>query len=140
MCITQYVNANPIQGLAYCDQALRLFRETDDRQGLAHCLMHQMTPSQFDTEVGAPGDILQLAHGVDLALQLVRDMSWRAGEAEILACLAECLAAAMAISDDINHHFALTLAHWMLGAVGIRRVRSARHGQQPGWRGLALDP
>jgi tetratricopeptide (TPR) repeat protein len=58
--VTSYVGGNILQGVAHCEQAVALFRQTGDRQGLIYSLIHLTLRAQFDTEVSDPVDLADL--------------------------------------------------------------------------------
>jgi len=107
------------------EQAEALFRQVDDRRGLASCLANLVTAGgtfESDTVVA-----VSLMRGEE-ALTLAREMEQRSAEAYVLCTLAQCLGAhgeyaraialikeGLQIAESIEHRQWMTFAHWQLG-------------------------
>jgi len=117
----------------YYAQAATLFRALDDRHGLISCLCNkQMLGASyvFDTAACPIIDMAASLHDAEQALQLARQLDWRAGEASVLMYMglalgprgayARAIDAAqrcITIATEIEHrHWAMT-GHWTLGAI-----------------------
>ncbi|MCC7355788.1 MAG: hypothetical protein IT330_18755 [Anaerolineae bacterium] len=124
--LASYLSGDLAQGTAYFDRAIALFRELDDRQGLASSLtsmtLRGLTP-QTNVFVPSAATLSEAAQDGETALQIVREIGWRSGEAFTLFALAfcfggsgnyaralDCAWGSLAIAEEIGHH------QWMAGA------------------------
>jgi DNA-binding NarL/FixJ family response regulator len=114
-------------------QAATILRALNDRQGLIWCLSNmQMLGAAyvFDTTACPLIDLAGCLHDADEALQLARQIDWRAGEASVLmytglalgprGAYARAIAAAqqcIAIATEIEHRHWAMAGHWTLGAI-----------------------
>src|SRR5260370_37520520 len=94
--MTATLGGDLLQGTAYYQQAIVLFQELDDRQGLASSLATLMVLGEgggyeIETMVPAPTSFAQSLHYGELALQTARDIGQRAAEAYALFALAQYL-------------------------------------------------
>jgi predicted ATPase/DNA-binding NarL/FixJ family response regulator len=122
-----------VSAARYYEQAARILRALDDRQGLVWCLSNmQMLGAAyvFDTTACPLIDLAACLHDADEALQLARQIDWRAGEASVLmytglalgprGAYARAIEAAqqcIAIATEIEHRHWAMAGHWTLGAI-----------------------
>jgi tetratricopeptide (TPR) repeat protein len=118
----------------YLEQAVALFRELDDRQGLASSLPTLMlsAPSYFTelsvTASAGLSETLSLVREGEAALQIARDIGYRSGEAYAMIELTNCLGAlgeyaralahgqeGLRVAEEIEHRQWTTGGHCMLG-------------------------
>src|SRR5260370_1889907 len=120
--MTATLGGDLLQGTAYYQQAIVLFQELDDRQGLASSLATLMVLGEgggyeTDTMVPAPTSFAESLHFGELALQTARDIGQRSAEAYALFALAQYLGphgeysrafelvqVGLALSEQIEHH------------------------------------
>lgn len=118
------------QSLDHYGRAAALFRELDDRRGLASVLamMAQVSaPAGDEVLVPAVPDLDQYVREGERAVQLAREIGWRAGEAFAWLSLAQCLGAqglyaraleaarsGLALAEEIEHHNWRVHAHLSL--------------------------
>ncbi len=114
-------------------RAITIFRQTGDQPGLISSLsMLTGCAWNYSTNAAVPArlSLLECTNAGNEALQLARDISWRAGEAYALICLSWCLGAhgdyrnalhnaqtSLSIAEAIEHRQWMTAAHWSLGAI-----------------------
>jgi tetratricopeptide (TPR) repeat protein len=124
-----------LQASAYYQQAVTLFRELDDRQGLASSLTTLMMLGEgggyeTGTMVPATTSFADSIHFGELALETAREIGQRSAEAYALFALAqymgphgeytrvlEAAKASLTIAKQIEHRQWLTSAHWQLGVL-----------------------
>lgn len=122
--------ADAVLAKRYCERAIPLFRQIDDRQGQVHSLMHSLLPILSDTEVTVPLEVQQLLRAGETALDIAREMDWRAGESMVMGNLAECLIPlgeysaafhylqdARAIAEELGHREGIAVTGWMQGQI-----------------------
>jgi DNA-binding CsgD family transcriptional regulator len=112
-------------------QALERYRDLDDRRGVVVCLM-RLTGSgpalNTDFLVPARTSLDECIASGEQAVELAREIGWRAREAEALGWLSLCLGArgeygralararaCIALADDIGHQEALLHGHGAMG-------------------------
>jgi DNA-binding CsgD family transcriptional regulator/tetratricopeptide (TPR) repeat protein len=133
--MASYIGGDLIGGTDYYKRAVALFREIDDRQGLASSLATLTMRGgtyQSSTVITASRDLVEAARDGEEALLIARDIGWRVGEAHALIVLGFCLGAqgeytralelereALAISEDIEHRQWMTYAYCGLGALHL---------------------
>jgi tetratricopeptide (TPR) repeat protein len=114
-------------------RAIAIFRQIGERSGLISSLsMLTGCAWNYSTNTAVPAalSLLECTSAGKEALQLARDISWRAGEAYALICLSWCLGAygdyghalhnaqtSLGIAEGIEHRQWMTAAHWSLGAI-----------------------
>src|SRR5262249_49575137 len=86
-----YMLGDLIQGAAYCEQAVPILRELDDRPGLVNALTSLSLRPRFETEVMGQIDLYQLAELSETALDIARSCDYRKGEPHALGRGALCL-------------------------------------------------
>ncbi len=133
--MASYLGGDLTGGTAYYQRAVTLFRELDDRQGLASSLATLTLRGgayQTSTMIAASRDLVEAASEGEEALRIARAMEWRAGEAFALIFLGFCVGAhgdytralnlerdALVIAEDIEHRQWMTAAYCALGAVHL---------------------
>src|SRR5260370_27762087 len=133
--MTNSLGGDLLQASVYYQQAVALFQELDDRQGLASSVTTLMVLGEgggyeTDTMVSATTSFAESLHFGELALQTARDIGQRSAEAYALFALAQYLGqrgeyaravemaqASLALSEQIEHRQWLTAAHWQLGVL-----------------------
>ena len=122
-----------LQGTAHCQQAVALFRELDDRQGLTSSLATVVWAcGGYETETMVPPAV-SFAEARSLgeqALKIAREIGQRSAEIYALCALGECLGPrgeyasalqmaheGLALAEQIEHHQWMTNGHWVLGAL-----------------------
>jgi DNA-binding CsgD family transcriptional regulator len=119
------------RGADYYERAIRLYRELDDRRGLSTSLAMLAPLGTFHSLVPivlAPGSRPRPAGEAEEAVQIARDIGWRAGEAFVLAQLTYAVVArgeysaalsmartALAIAEEIEHQQWIAHAQMSLG-------------------------
>jgi DNA-binding CsgD family transcriptional regulator/Flp pilus assembly protein TadD len=127
------LSSDLIQGTSYCQQAIVLLRELDDRQRLISSLVTLMLcGGSYQTETVVPtavGFVESLHHG-ELALKIAGEIGQRSDEAYTLIHMAMCLGPrgeyaralevaqrGLAIAEEIEHRLWMTAGHRALGAL-----------------------
>jgi DNA-binding CsgD family transcriptional regulator len=124
-----------VQSAAYCEHASTLFRSLDDRQGLASSLALLSfcgNSCYVDTDTLVPAAMSEaesITYG-EQAVQIAREIGWRAGESLTLSLAGhsptvqgrygEALAmiqCALGIAQEIEHQQWICLAHRYLGGL-----------------------
>lgn len=152
LAVTLFVSGDFIGGTTYYEQAMSLFRELDDRQGLVSCLaaLSWRWPSyQADTMVSAASFDEVVREG-EAALQLAREIDWQSGVAYTRLLLGLNLGAAgdyarslelirggLEIAREIEHRQWMAVAHFSLGAVYLDLL-AVSEAQKQLEQGLAL--
>jgi DNA-binding CsgD family transcriptional regulator len=133
MGTTSIMIGDVISATGYYERAAALLRELDDRQGLIWCLSNYLMSGAsyvFDTAACPPIELGACFRAADEALQLARQLGWRAGEASALmysglglgprgqfmraiGAARQCLE----IATEIEHRQWAMAAHWTLGAL-----------------------
>ncbi len=126
--LDSYILGEVVQGAAYCEQAMPILRELDDRQGLVNTARFLSMRPRFDTEVMGEIDLHQLTSLSETALEIARSCDYRAGEATALQEGAVCLCrtgeygrglaylrGALSIAEEIEHRELLTSVHLAWG-------------------------
>jgi tetratricopeptide (TPR) repeat protein len=124
-----------VQATAYFEEAVALFRELDDRQALSSSLATRIVLGwAYRTETMVPGaaDLAACARDGEMALEIARDIGWRAGEAYALLELGYYLGphgdyaralgyarAGLEVAQDIEHRQWMTGAYCALGALHL---------------------
>jgi DNA-binding CsgD family transcriptional regulator len=140
--LDSYVLGEVLQGVAYCEQAVPIQRELDDRQGLVNTMTTLCMRPRFDTEVMGEIDLYQLAKQSETALEIAQSCDYRVGEAAALhegaVCLCrageygrglEYLRRALSIAEEIEHRELLVSVHHALGSelyLGLLAFAEAR--------------
>lgn len=122
-----------VQATAYFEEAVALFRELDDRQALSSSLATRIVRGwayRTETMVSGAADLAECASDAETALEIARDIGWRAGEAYALLELGYCLGpqgnyaralefarAGLDVAEDIQHRQWMTGAYCALGAL-----------------------
>jgi DNA-binding CsgD family transcriptional regulator len=122
-----------VQGTAYCQQAVDLFRELDDRQGLASglTLLAELGGIyQGETMVPATISFAESLHFGEQALKIAREIGQRSAEAYTLLSLCHYLGphgeyaralemaqAGLALAEQIEHRQWITFGYWILGTL-----------------------
>ena len=130
---THIMIGDVVSAARYYRRAARLLHALDDRQGLIWCLSNtQMLGASyvFDTTACPIIGLAACLHDADEALQLARQIDWRAGEASVLmytglalgprGAYARAIEAAqqcIAIATEIEHRHWAMAGHWTLGAI-----------------------
>ena len=133
--MASYLGGDLIGGTDYYERAVALFRELDDRQGLASSLATLTMRGgthQSSTMIAASRDLIEAAREGEEALAIARDIDWRVGEAHALIVLGFCIGArgeyvralelvrdALAIAEEIEHRQWMTHAYCALGALHL---------------------
>ena len=132
--MAHYMIGDMPQSLVCYSRAIDLFRELDHRRGLVSSLsMSSMVMrATFTVEVPPETDPAQCLPLAESAVQLAREIGWRAGESHALLALGQNLlhqghygAALAAIRDglsvavEIEHPLWTTYAHWALGLLHL---------------------
>lgn len=124
------LNSDLIQSHSYYQRAIHMARELGDRQemssGLA-CLALCTASYHQNLEV-TPISLREAAQAAEEAVEVAREIGWRAGEAYAAFMLAMCLGpqgeyaraleaarCSLAVAEDIEHHQWLIGAHAALG-------------------------
>jgi tetratricopeptide (TPR) repeat protein len=151
--ITSFMGGNLSAGAAYYKEAIPLFRQLDDRQGLANSLMTLGMCGRsymFITEDAPITDFDSAYQLLQEALELTRQIGWRAGEATALIYLGHVLASrgdyaealscaqgAIEAAEDIGHQVWLASAHFLLGALYLDML-AVEEARQVAERGLSI--
>jgi DNA-binding CsgD family transcriptional regulator len=130
---TSIMIGDVVAATGYYERAIVLLRELDDRQGLIWCLSNYLMSGAsyvFDTAACPPIDLAACVRAADEALQLARQLGWRAGEASVLMYsglglgprgqFTRAIGAArlcLEIATEIEHRQWALAAHWTLGAL-----------------------
>jgi adenylate cyclase len=132
--MTSYVVGDMVKSDAYYHQALDLYRELKDAHGLATALGAHATNLDYLSETVLINAERQSRCEEDglRALDMARDLGWRAGEAYDLLGLGACLVlrgeygrsleysqASLRLALEIEHHQWMTAAHAGLGALYV---------------------
>lgn len=150
--IACYMAGDMQQSLAYYERAVALFREMDNRRGLVSSLamMSMVIRATFTVEVPPGADMAQCVPLAQSAVQVAREIGWRAGESHALLALGQNLChqgqyaaalhaaqAGLAVATEIDHSLWMTYAHWALGLIHLDLLDLAQ-AQQHLERSLAL--
>jgi len=122
-----------IQGTTYCQQAIVLLRELDDRQRLISSLVTlMMCGGVYETGTVVPAAVgfADSLHFGEQALKIAGEIGQRSDEAHTLIQMAMCLGPrgeyaralemaqrGLAIAEEIEHRQWMTVGHWALGAL-----------------------
>src|SRR6266705_736594 len=122
-----------IQGTTYCQQAIVLLRELDDRQRLISSLVTlMMCGGVYETGTLVPATVgfADSLHFGEQALKIAGEIGQRSDEAHTLIQMAMCLGPrgeyaralevaqrGLAIAEEIEHRQWMTVGHWALGAL-----------------------
>jgi tetratricopeptide (TPR) repeat protein len=127
-----YMAGNMQQSLDYYAQAVALFRELDDRRGLVSSLsmMSMVMRATFTVGVPPEADIAQSVPMAESAVQMAREIGWRAGESHALIALGqnlyrqgkygaalESVWSGLSVAVEIEHPLWTTYVHWALGLI-----------------------
>ena len=131
--MTATLGGDLVQGAAYCQQAVALFRELDDRQGLASSLTLLAELGgiyQGETVVPATINYADSLRFGEQALKTARESGQRSAEAYTLASLGhylgphgeyaralELVQASLAISEQIEHRQWIIFGYWEVGVL-----------------------
>ena len=130
--MTSYLGCDLAQGTIYYKQAIALFRELDDRQGLTSSLatLTMRGPTyQTDTMVSAATSLADVIPDGEMALKIAQEIGQRSAEAYAYIFLGFCLGAkgdysralelaqkGLEIAEEIEHQQWIVAAHCALGA------------------------
>ncbi|MGZ3611038.1 MAG: helix-turn-helix transcriptional regulator [Ktedonobacteraceae bacterium] len=130
--MTSYLGCDLTQGTIYYKQAVALFRELDDRQGLTSSLatLTMRGPTyQTDTMVSAATSLADVIPDGEMALKIAQEIGQRSAEAYAYIFLGVCLGAkgdysralefaqkGLEIAEEIEHQQWIVAAHCALGA------------------------
>lgn len=146
--MASYLGGDLIKGTAYYTQAIKLFRETANQQGLTSSLATlPMRGPTFHTDImAAAGSLAEAQHDAENALTIAREIGHRSAEAYALLQLGMCLgssgeygwalAAAQSsldIAEEIEHQQWQAAAHAMLGGIYaglLALIRAREHFEQ----------
>lgn len=132
--MASYMNGEMQSSLAYYDQAIALFRELDQRRGLVSglAMMSMVIRSTFTVEVPPGVDLARSVPVAESAVQMAREIGWRAGESHALLALGQNLShqgqyglalqaiqSGLAVAGEIEHPLWLTYAYWLSGLVHL---------------------
>jgi DNA-binding CsgD family transcriptional regulator/predicted negative regulator of RcsB-dependent stress response len=122
-----------VQTAAYCRQAVALFREMDNRQGLVSSLASLLLcgDTYFSTTlVPVATSVTEVRRVGERTLSLAREIDQRSGEAYTCSCMAICLGSrgeyayalelaqdGLRIAEEIEHRQWMAAEHWALGAL-----------------------
>jgi DNA-binding CsgD family transcriptional regulator len=131
--IASYLSGDLIQGTAYYQQAVALFRELDEREGLISSLVTLMLCCgnyQTATLVPAATSWAEARQLGELALKNAREIDQRSGEAYSLRAIGQCLGFrgeytqalglaqdGLRVAEEIGHRQWMAAGHWVLGAL-----------------------
>jgi DNA-binding CsgD family transcriptional regulator/Flp pilus assembly protein TadD len=131
--MTATLGGDLLQGTTYYQQAVVLFRELDDRQGLASSLATLMILGgiyETPTMVSAPISLVECLQFGQQALALTREVGQRSAEAYTLLSFGQALGprgeyaqafemaqVGLALAEQIEHHEWMTNGHWELGVL-----------------------
>src|SRR6185312_3335852 len=141
--MTSYLGGNLIQGTAYYKEAVELFSETGNRQGLTSGLATlTMRGPTFHTDMMvAAGSLAEAQLDAESALKIAHEIGHRSAEVYALFQLGMCLGSqgeygralaatqqSLDIADEIEHRQWQAAAHTMLGGVysGLLALPQAR--------------
>jgi predicted ATPase/DNA-binding CsgD family transcriptional regulator len=129
------INGDLVQSAVYCQQAIALWSALNERQGLASTLATLMDCcAYYETDLSIPAPVSAAAciTGCEQALQIAREIGWRAGEAYVLLMLGVTLGSqgqygqgltllqrSLALSQEIEHHEWLCTALRLLGVIEL---------------------
>ena len=119
--VSSFMSGDILAGVGYYEQAVRLFRELNNRQGLASSLMTLATrgASYLSLPTVSPYvEATSCLHEAEEALSITRAIDWRAGEAAALAYLAHI--------EGPQGLFASAVSH---GEAGLALARELGHRQ-----------
>jgi len=143
-----YLGGNPGQGAAHLKQASALFQALDNRQGLVSSLVTLATCGvSFATDVMHPAAITleECMNWHEQAVQIAREIDWRAGEAYALISSTYPLAGpgrygqslhvakrGLEVAYEIEHRQWMCLAHRYLGSLylDLLALTEARQHQE----------
>ena len=131
--MTSYIGSDWVQATIYYQQAVALFQQLDDRQGLASSLMLLgSSRGSYQSETLVPTSISSaesLRFG-ELALKIAREIGQRSAEAFALLGLGQYLGpqgeyaralevaqASLALSEQIEHRQWMTFGYWVVGVL-----------------------
>ncbi len=131
--MTSFMNGDLIWGAAYWERAISLFRELGDRQGVISALTSlPLAGGTYQTDIAIPAALTldQVHDALQTALDMAREIGWRAGEAYALfnvpLCLGphgdyaralDCGRAGLETAREIEHRQWTSAAHYALGAI-----------------------
>ena len=131
--MTSYLGGDLVGGTIYYEEAVALFRQLDDRQGLTSSLAtltFRVANYQTDTMISAPTRLAEVVSDGERGLQIAREIGQRSAEAYALICLGFCqgprgdyahaLSLAqegLGIAEGIEHRQWMTAAHCALGTL-----------------------
>jgi DNA-binding CsgD family transcriptional regulator/Flp pilus assembly protein TadD len=131
--MTATLGGDLLQGTTYYHQAVALFQELDDRQGLTSSLATLMClGGEYETEtmVAAPTSFAECLHCGEQALKIAREIGLRSAESYALCALGQCLGShgeyeyalkvaqeGLGLAEQVEHHEWMTHGHWVLGAL-----------------------
>ncbi len=117
LAIACYHAGEVLSGIEYFQTAITLWRQIGNRLALAESLMQFTVRVHIDTEVAPLQPVPELYAQIDEALQIVREIHWRSGEAEafVLRGIIGVYAArygnvfsdyplALTLAQEIEHH------------------------------------
>jgi tetratricopeptide (TPR) repeat protein len=131
--MASFLSGDLIQGTTYCQQAIVLLRELDDRQRLISSLVTlMMCGGMYETGTLIPtaGGFADSLHCGEQALKIAGEIGSRSDEAHTLIQMAMCLGPrgeyaqalevaqrGLAIAEEIEHRQWMTAGHRALGAL-----------------------
>ncbi len=130
--MAHHVNGNLRKAYESLNDAAMRFREIDDRQGLVFSLatMAVQGPAYHSDTASAAIGLVQAVRDGEAAVEIARDIGWRAGEAYALLRLGCCLGAmgsygraidalteGLRIAEEIEHRQWMAAAGCSLGAL-----------------------
>ncbi len=131
--MTNLLGGDLLQGFTYYQQAVSLFQELDDRQGLTSSLATlTAVGGQYETEtmVSAPTSFAECLQCGEQAIKIAREIGQRSAEIYALCALGQFLGPrgeyayalkvaqeGLALAEQIEHHEWMTNGHWELGAL-----------------------
>jgi DNA-binding NarL/FixJ family response regulator/tetratricopeptide (TPR) repeat protein len=140
--VSRLLLGDRIGAIAHFERAAALYRELDQRRGLASVLAtlaHLRTPSLVYAVTGGARPSSERALGeAREGLAIARDIGWRSGEAYAAAQVGACLAAegshdaaleatrlGLSIADEIQHREWLCIAHSTMGIIHLDSLEAA---------------
>lgn len=130
--MASFMAGDLFKSCVYYERAVTLFRELDNRTGLVSSLpmLALVKRNIFSLGVPADTDLSQCVPLAESAVELARDIEWRAGECNAFLALGltyafqgdygQGLAAinqAVTIAEEIKHRLWLAYGHWALGII-----------------------
>ena len=150
LAMTYWCKGDGVQGSMHWNAAIRLFEHLEDRQLLASALNNSIAVSQVDFPVVASESAEMGLTSITRALQIAREIEWRAGEVFAQVNLArfqmlqgqidqalENHSAAIALAESIGHREWAVAGWWTLSMTqaAVGQFDGARESLE---RGLAL--